>query len=878
MRRYGIASRWIVIGCLAAIGAVWAVTFERIHFEREDDVAQAVETNNELARAFEEHTARTFKVADQALRLLAYEFAREGASMPQGIFDAIARADPTVYTFMGIVDARGNLASGLGLAEGVDLSNRAYYAHHRDHIGGGLRVGQVAKGLITGEPEIQLSRRIEHADGTFAGVAVVGVDPAYFAKFYASIDDEPDGMVELVGLDGVSYARHSGSGAAGGQDMRGSRLLELARSEEAGSYVSLGRGDGVPRYLSFRVLREYGLVVAAGRSAAHVLAESNQRRTWYLLGASLATLFAVASCAGIVVALRRQQRAIEAARTGEALYKVTFDQAAVGISHHDLQGRFLRVNRKYCEIVGYSEAELRSMRFQDVLHPEDVPSDEVMSQLIRNGNLLVENRHISKDGQVRWVSVAVAAVREPSGRPDYLVAMVLDITERKAAEAQLERNAHYDALTGLPNRALLFDRLTVTLKHARRKNTMAGLLFVDLDRFKNVNDTLGHESGDLLLKDVAQRLLAAVRADDTVSRLGGDEFVIVLPELGNAQDAARVAQKVIDTTAAAFRIAEREVFVTASVGIAIFPGDGPDAETLINNADAAMMRAKQTGRNNLQFYTAALNARSAERLLLESDLRRALERREFILHFQPKASMLTGALEGFEALIRWKKTDGSVVPPGVFIPLLEESGLIIEVGNWVIRAACAQLREWQRAGFAPVPVAVNVAALQFVRTDLPALIEAATRQFDVEPRLLEIELTESAAMQDAERVVPVLQALRERGVTIAIDDFGTGYSSLAYLAKLPVQTLKVDRSFIVKMQTEANDLTLVSTMISLAHSLKMKVVAEGVESEEQAKLLRLLRCDQMQGFFYGKPMPAADCAALLKPARLPAAAPERVAA
>jgi EAL domain-containing protein (putative c-di-GMP-specific phosphodiesterase class I) len=276
-----------------------------------------------------------------------------------------------------------------------------------------------------------------------------------------------------------------------------------------------------------------------------------------------------------------------------------------------------------------------------------------------------------------------------------------------------------------------------------------------------------------------------------------------------------------------------------------------------------MHRAKQIGRNNFQFYTTSLNTRSAEKLLLESDLRRALERREFVLHYQPKVGTRDGRLEGFEALIRWKKADGSIVPPGAFIPLLEESGLIVEVGAWVVRAACAQLREWQRAGLQPVPIAVNVSAKQFLRTDLPALIGTTVREFGVEPSLLEIEITESDVMEDPARVVPTLRTLHEMGVNTAIDDFGTGYSSLSYLAKLPIQALKIDRSFIAGMQEEANELTLVSTMISLAHTLRLKVIAEGVETEEQAKLLALLRCDLLQGYLRGRPMPAADCTALL---------------
>jgi diguanylate cyclase (GGDEF)-like protein/PAS domain S-box-containing protein len=863
MRLQRISIRWIAVGCVALIGALWAVTAQRIQFERKHDIQQAIQVNNNLALALEEQTARTIRSVDQTLKILRYEHLRSGGSVSSEFFDMTKGSDRGTYLFVSIVDPDGRVRTGSDVKAPFDVSDRDYFVYHLNNADGGLRLDTPMATRGTGKVAIMATNRMNRPDGSFAGVAAAGIDPDYFARMYQEVDLGPHGFVLLLRQDGRILARHAGSETRPPRDISETLLVQRAAAAGRGHYVS--DRDGIVRLISYRAMPDYGQIVAVGTSQEHVLARANERERWYLLGASLGTLFVVLFGAGIVAALRRQKRVMDAAIASEALHRVTYDQAAVGITHNALDGRFLKANPKYCQMTGYTETELKHRTFMDMLHPEDVPSEETMRLLVQQGTHEVENRYLRKDGTLRWSSVVVSVVRNSDGDPDYLVAMVQDITERKRAEAEVERNAHYDALTGMPNRALFFDRLGQTLKHARRKNATVGLLFVDLDRFKNVNDTLGHENGDVLLRAAADRLSCMVRAEDTVARIGGDEFVLLLPEIAETQDAARVAQKVLEAMSAPFVVAGREVFVTASIGIAIFPGDGPEAEALLNNANAAMLRAKQLGRNNLQFYTASLNVRSAEKLLLESDLRRALERREFVLHYQPKLDAREGGLQGFEALIRWRKADGSLVPPGAFIPLLEESGLIVEVGAWVIRAACAQLREWQRAGLAAAPIAVNVSAVQFLRTDLCGLIEAMTREFGIEARLLEIEITESDVMRDPERVVPVLRKLNDMGVRLAIDDFGTGYSSLAYLAKLPIQTLKIDRAFIASMDDEANELTLVSTMISLAHSLKLTVVAEGIETEAQAKLLKLLRCDLLQGYLCGRPMPAAECLPLLKP-------------
>jgi diguanylate cyclase (GGDEF)-like protein/PAS domain S-box-containing protein len=422
------------------------------------------------------------------------------------------------------------------------------------------------------------------------------------------------------------------------------------------------------------------------------------------------------------------------------------------------------------------------------------------------------------------------------------------------SEGRLAYLAQFDPLTGLPNRALLADRFSQMIVQAKRREQPLAVLFIDLDEFKMVNDTLGHAGGDALLKETAVRLQSAVRSGDTVARISGDEFAIVLADLARQEDAALVAQKVIERLAAAVEIHGKEVFITASVGIAAFPGDGADAETLIGAADAAMYRAKQSGRNAYQFFTAEINQRSRARAQMGIELRRALEREEFMLVYQPKYTLADRRMCGAEALLRWRHPERGLVSPAEFIPVLEETGLIVPVGEWVIGRACEDLK----TSLKNLPVAINLSARQFRQPDLHERIRTLVQAAGVDPALIELEITESQLMQDPDNAIRVMRALCDAGIRLAIDDFGTGYSSLAYLTRFPVSALKVDRSFVKDMASDKADATIVRTIIEMAHTLGFTVVAEGVESEEQATFLRLLRCEQAQGFLFARPMPAAE--------------------
>lgn len=444
--------------------------------------------------------------------------------------------------------------------------------------------------------------------------------------------------------------------------------------------------------------------------------------------------------------------------------------------------------------------------------------------------------------------------------------------DRKVADERLTHMAQFDALTNLPNRSLYLDRLRQAMAQAGREKLSVGVLFADLDRFKLINDSMGHSAGDEVLIQVAQRLQACLRAGDTVGRLGGDEFAIALVNITHAQDAGSVAHKIGDSLSQAFVVKDQRVYVSASVGVSLYPLDGTEPDTLLKNADTAMYRAKALGRNTYQFYLAQMNERAGERMMIETQLRGALERGEFVLHYQPKLQVTSGEISGFEALLRWQHPERGLVQPMDFISVLEDTGLILPVGEWVVAKVCEQIGQWRVDGLRPCPVAVNLSARQFNQKNLDVVIGRILAMNGIGPGLLEIELTESMLMSDPEAAVQMLKNMKACGVRLSVDDFGTGYSSLAYLKRFPLDSLKIDRAFVRDVTTNAGDASIGIAIINLAHSLNLTVVAEGVENAAQFDFLRAHACDEVQGYYFARPMPAAQCTqALVEGWRLPRA-------
>ncbi len=447
-----------------------------------------------------------------------------------------------------------------------------------------------------------------------------------------------------------------------------------------------------------------------------------------------------------------------------------------------------------------------------------------------------------------------------------MIAALLE-DEREAASIaadQVEHLAYHDAMTGLPNRPLFMDRLIIALAQANRANQKLAVLFLDLDRFKNINDSLGHTVGDTLLKSAAERVRRCVREGDTVARFGGDEFTLLIPRIEKVEDAAKIANKIIETLKIPFQVGGLDLFITTSIGVAIFPPDGSDPETLVRNADTAMYRAKDQGRDNYQLYAPDMNAQAAERLGLENELRRAVRQNEMLLHYQPILDAASGAVVGLEALIRWQHPERGLLPPAHFISIAEVSGLIVPIGEWVIRTACRQVRQWQKKLDFPFTIAVNLSARQFQHADLVSQIRSAVIDTGIDPSSLEVEITESSAMQNAENTLFKLRELKSLGIRIAMDDFGTGYSSLNYLKQFPIDTLKLDQSFVKDVMTDARDAAIVGAVISMSHRLGLKVVGEGVETPAQHEYLRREGCDFVQGYLFSHPKPPDEIEMLLR--------------
>jgi diguanylate cyclase (GGDEF)-like protein len=468
-----------------------------------------------------------------------------------------------------------------------------------------------------------------------------------------------------------------------------------------------------------------------------------------------------------------------------------------------------------------------------------------------------------KNGEIIWISENARAIFAEDGSAIGYEGTVEDVTERRLYQVRIEHQANYDTLTGLANRSLLQDRLQQALLTVASSGRRIAVAFVDLDRFKFINDSLGHHVGDELLKAVAARLKACVRDCDTVARLGGDEFVLLINGHTGPEYVRQLMDKMLASVAQPWVIEQGEFLVSCSIGVALHPDDGDEALTLLKHADSAMYRAKDSGRNNFQFFTRELNALMTEQLELETHLRRALERNQFVLRYQPRVNLATGQIVGAEALLRWRIPQRGTIPPLRFIALAEETGLIVPIGKWVLQTACAQNKAWQDAGFPPIVVSVNVSPRQFRHESLVQTVAEALKSTGLAPWYLELELTESMVMHDAPQLVAMLDELKELGVKIAVDDFGTGYSSLSYLKRFPVDRLKVDRSFVEHMTTEADDATIVRAIIALGHNLGLKVVAEGVETAQQARALRAYQCDEAQGFLFARAVSARDLPRLI---------------
>jgi len=562
----------------------------------------------------------------------------------------------------------------------------------------------------------------------------------------------------------------------------------------------------------------------------------------------------------IAVDVTERRNAERLLRESEQRYRLLFERNLAGVFRTTIDGRVLECNEALARTFGYdSPADLLAQSADSVYeHAEE--RHRLMSRVREQGTLSnVEVRMRRRDGTPIWVLENITLLEG-----DVLEGTIIDITDRKTAQEQMEYQAYHDVLTGLPNRLLFRDRIGVALAHARRHRTAAAVMFLDLDQFKIVNDSLGHTIGDALLQAVAARLVASVRGHDTVARMGGDEFTVLLSDVADSSNAATVAQKILESVSYPMMVDGHELFVTTSLGIALYPDDGGDAETLLKNADRAMYHAKEQGRNNFQFASVAALEATTGRLSLERSLHHAFDRQEFVVHYQPMINVATGATIGAEALIRWNHPEQGQMLPDDFIGVAEECGLIHPMGEWVLRTACAQMKRWHDAGRGDLRLAVNLSPRQFQQHNLASMIEDVLRETEYPGELLDIEITESTAMQHAEMSLAIMSRLKEMGIRISIDDFGTGYSSLSYLKRFPIDTVKIDQNFVHDLGSGSSGGAIISAVISMARALNLNVVAEGVENQEQLDFLRRENCEAIQGFYCSAPLPAAEFEASLR--------------
>ena len=649
---------------------------------------------------------------------------------------------------------------------------------------------------------------------------------------------------------------------------------DMRRALEAGGWDVILSDHSMPRFSSLgalAIMQEKGLdlpfiIVSGNIGEDAAVAAMKAGAHDYVMKDKLARLPPAVEREIKEAAIRRERRqAQEALRESENFLRTIIETEPECLLLLAADGELLRINRAGLAMFEADfPGQVVGKHFPDLLTTEHSGPFEALNKAVFQGESgMLTFEIVGLKGGRRWLETHATPLRNQKGEIIALLGVGRDITERRKAEERLNYLANYDELTGLANRNLFGDRLRQAMFGADRRARIVGVVLLDLDNFKNINDTLGHEVGDQLIKEVAGRFRSCVRDGDTIARLGGDEFTFVLADMARVDDAAQVAGKILDCFTNPFLVAGNELFVTACAGMTLYPLDERKLENLLKNAEVAMYRAKEQGRNAFQFYTAEMTASAHKRLSLEGAIRRALERDEFLLHYQPQVNLQSGNIIGLEALIRWQDPEAGLIQPAHFIPLAEETGLIDPIGEWVLGAACRQYKSWRLNG-TPLRMAVNLSARQFRQKNLVQQIAKALSTSGLKPNHLTLEITETVLMQNAEATTATLNELSAMGIELSIDDFGTGYSGLSYLKRFPIDSLKIDRTFVRDVITDPDDAAIVSAIIAMAHRLGIKVIAEGVETEEQMAYLRTRQCDAIQGYYFSRPVPADEFAKLLR--------------
>jgi diguanylate cyclase (GGDEF)-like protein/PAS domain S-box-containing protein len=866
-----LAEPFVLLPIIAIVllGVIWGTTLNLVRVESDIESRTAAASSVELAETYEAQVVRALREIEQSLRFLQFAYDRSGRRIDLKALRTQGLLLPDMLFVTSLVDADGAVFATTRPAQWPRVVPQEAF------LGAGGRLSAVGRPWrdADGEWKLDFTRALRNPAGELVGGIVISVPAAYFVSGYEPAKLGNRGVLAIVGADGIFRARRIGDDVTSGE-WAGDRA---ASHSEGPPPVFESAWDGVRRFTSVRPLYDFPLSVVVGLAESEQLAAANARAQTYLwraVGGSALLILILALLARMTAKaseykrraqeeLNLRNRAIES--SVNAIVITSLDKPGMPISY---------VNPAFETITGYTAAEAMGRNGAFLLGDElDQPGmQELELALSERREAHAVLRNYRKDGSIFWNDFHMAPVRNDEGHVTHYVGVMNDVTDAKNYESQLAHQANYDGLTGLANRNLLRDRLRQSIASVKRNGGSVAAVFLDLDHFKRVNDSLGHSEGDVLLRTVGERLRACVRETDTVARLGGDEFVLLL--VGRRGEAATLEtdvtvllHKLLAEISRPVLLAGKETRPACSMGVAIHPQDGEDAETLLRNADAAMYRAKELGRNRFQFFTADVHERVRRRMELESSLRLALERNEFELHYQPQVSLKRGGIVGAEALIRWRHPDMGLIYPAQFIPFAEESGLIVPIGEWVLRHACAQNKAWQEAGLPPIAMAVNMSARQCEQHDVDAVVRRALTDSRLEPRYLELEITESLSMANPDQSVPLMQRLKDTGVTLSIDDFGTGFSNLSYLKRFPVDRLKIDLSFIREITSDPGSLAISEAIITMSHRLNLQVMAEGVETEGQLALLGARNCDGIQGYFFSPPVAADEFARLLQEGR-----------
>jgi diguanylate cyclase len=841
---------------LAGLCLLWGVLAWKIELGEQEARRAAIEHSQAVAFAYEQYIGRTVRQMDQMTRFVAFERERRGPNIDVGgLIEALVSPAPPVLVSLADADGMVYASSKPGW-QPVSIADRPHFRAIKDHPDATIYIGQTVVGRISKQPSAQVTRRISNPDGSFGGTVIVSMEPRSFTAFYDTDRMGEEGLVGVAGTDGQFRAVREGARYGFGEP-----LWAAAKTQIAGAFVSSEKQseDGVERAVAWRRVEGYPLVAVAGLSMAEELADFEKMKRIYERMGALGSLGLLAfSALGLALHVR-----IEARRRAISQTKEAYRTASEGTS--DGFFIFSPILGASGEPEGFKLDDVNERGAQMMAKPRERLIGQTLDELAppRLGEeLLAVYQNVWDSGDTwrdpeifcaesgafcqRWISHQAA--RSGNG----VAVTIRDITETKEHDERLQWVAEHDALTQLPNRHGLKPRLDKAIESARERGGKVALLFVDLDAFKMVNDTLGHAAGDRLLQIIGERMQTA-RGEGWVCRLGGDEFTIVIERDCSREELAETGRRLIASISQPMDLGGSLIRVGASVGAALYPDNARDGDELLKAADLAMYCAKEGGKGVVEIFEAGMAKKIQAKAELERELFAALERDEFFLAYQPKIELSTGVVRGLEALVRWQSPTRGVVPPLQFIELAEQSELILRIGEMVVEKACAQCAQWREEGYAPLPVSVNVSARQLQKGDIAQIIENSLRRHKVPAGQIEIELTESCMMENPDYAQTQLRRLKEIGVRILVDDFGTGYSSLSLLKRLEVDVLKMDRSFIRDLPNDAEGREIVRAIVSMAQALRLEVVAEGIETQEQSDFLRELGCGEGQGFHFGRP-------------------------